>query len=90
MIKHTVDQLTTMLNKLASDDGFRDRLLGDPVRALSALGITLDPSKVPAVRSLPSKDVAAADHAVLESAQAGQAHMILFLLSGVPSARLAV
>lgn len=89
MIKHTVDQLSTMLNKLASDDGFRDRLLGDPVRTLSALGITLDPSRVPAKRSLPSKDVAAADHATLESKQVGQAGMVIFLLSGVPAAGLA-
>lgn len=89
MIKHTFDQLSTMLDKLAKDDGFRDRLLGDPVRTLGALGIALDPAKVPAARSLPSKDVAAADHATLKSKHVGEANMVIFLLSGVSAASLA-
>lgn len=89
MIKHTFDQLNTLLDKLAKDDGFRDRMLGDPVRALSALGIAIDPAKVPAARSLPEKHVAAADQAALESKHAGEANMVLFLLSGVSAASLA-
>lgn len=88
MIKHTFDQLSTLLDKLAKDDGFRDRLLGDPVRTLRGLGIELDAAKVPAVRSLPAKDVAAADHAALESKHAGENNMVLFLLSGVSAASL--
>ena len=89
MIKQTFDQLSAMLAKLSTDDGFRDRMLNDPVRALGALGIELDPAKVPAARSLPSKQVIAADHAMLESKQAGQRTMVLFMLSGVPASRLA-
>ena len=89
MSKHNFDQLSTMLDKLATDDGFRDRMLGDPVRALGGLGIKLDPAKVPAARRLPSKDAAAADHAALASKQVGEKLMVLFMLSGVPVSRLA-
>ncbi|TYQ05832.1 UNVERIFIED_ORG: putative modified peptide [Zoogloea ramigera] len=89
MIKQTFDQLSAMLAKLATDDGFRDRMQSDPVRALSALGIELDPAKVPAVRSLPSKQVSAADHATFESKEAGERTMVLFMLSGVSASRLA-
>jgi putative modified peptide len=83
MSKHSFDQLSTMLDKLATDDGFRDRMLGDPVRALGGLGIAIDPASVPAERSLPSRESVAAEHAALESTHAGHAGMVLFLLSGV-------
>jgi len=89
MSKYNYDQLSSMLAKLASDDGFRDSMLGDPVRALGSMGITLDPAKVPAARRLPSKDLATADHAALASRQIGENSMVLFLLSGVPASRLA-
>ncbi|WP_162242017.1 NHLP-related RiPP peptide [Duganella sp. Leaf126] len=88
-MKKTVDQLSAMLAKLATDDDFRDRMLGDPVRTLRALGIELDPAKVPAARTLPAKQLVAADHAALESKQAGERSMVLFLLSGISTARLA-
>jgi putative modified peptide len=89
MSNYNYDQLSSMLAKLASDDGFRDSMLGDPVRALGGLGIALDPAKVPAARRLPSKDVATADHAALASQQIGENGMVLFLLSGVSASRLA-
>ena len=89
MIKQNFYQLNTMLAKLATDDGFRDRMQNDPIRALGTLGIELDPAKVPAARRLPSKDAAAADHAALASKQIGENGMVLFMLSGVSVSRLA-
>lgn len=78
----TSAQLRTVLDKLASDDDFRERLLGDPVAALSELGITLPPELVPAVRSLPSKELIAADQDALQSKLESNDRMVLFLLSG--------
>jgi len=79
---HTPGELSSVLDKLASDDKFREHLLGDPVTALAGLGITLDPSKVPAVRSLPSKDSIAADQSALHSKMVNNDTMVIFLLSG--------
>ncbi|MFA9216129.1 MAG: NHLP-related RiPP peptide [Sphingomonadaceae bacterium] len=78
----TSEQLRTVLDKLASDDSFRERLLGDPVGALGDLGITLSPDQVPAVRSLPSKESIAADQDALQSKLESNDRMVLFLLSG--------
>lgn len=72
----------TLLEKLATDDAFREHLLGDPVAALAAHGITLDPAHVPAVRSLPSKAGIAADHAALKEKLSSDVGMYPFLLSG--------
>ena len=82
MTKHTSAELSTVLDKLASDDTFREHLLGNPVAALSALGITIDPAHVPAVRSLPSKASIAADQTTLQNNVVGKDTMIIFLLSG--------
>jgi putative modified peptide len=82
MTKHTSAELTKVLDKLAKDDAFRERMLGDPVGALGTLGISLDPSEVPAVRSLPSKDSISADQATLQSTAVNADTMIIFLLSG--------
>lgn len=79
---HTAAELSTVLDKLASDDQFREQLLGNPVKALGDLGITLDPAHVPAVRSLPSKDSIAADQSALHSKLASSDTMVIFLLSG--------
>lgn len=76
------EQLRIVLDKLASDDAFRDRLLGDPVGALSNLGIVLPPELVPAVRSLPSKEDIVADQDALHSKLESNDRMVLFLLSG--------
>jgi putative modified peptide len=43
-----------VLELLATDQGFREQMLGDPASALKPYGISVDTSKVPAVRSLPS------------------------------------
>ena len=82
MTKHTSDELSTVLDKLAKDDAFREHMLRDPVGALGGLGISLDPSQVPAVRSLPSKESIAADQTAMHSSIVGEDSMVIFLLSG--------
>lgn len=79
---HTPGELSTVLDKLANDDGFREQMLGDPVGALAGVGITLHPDQVPAVRSLPSKATLAADQDTLHQQMTSSARMIIFLLSG--------
>lgn len=74
--------ISAVLSMLASDDGFRERLLGDPVAAASELGFKLDPADVPAVRSLPSKLTLSADQSALQSKLETVNSMVIFLLSG--------
>jgi putative modified peptide len=82
MAKHTSGELSTVLDKLAKDDAFREHMLRDPVGALGGLGISLDPAHVPAVRSLPSKDSILADQTAMHSSIVGEDSMVIFLLSG--------
>lgn len=58
MIKGTVskEQVGQVLDRLSSDQAFREKMLGDPKSALAEYGIEVDESKVPAVRSLPSME----------------------------------
>lgn len=79
---HTPGELNTVLEKLANDDAFREQMLGDPVGALGSLGITLDPSHVPDVRSLPSKESIASDQGAFHQQMVTANSMIIFLLSG--------
>jgi putative modified peptide len=79
---HTPAELSAILDKLASDDGFREHLLGDPVAALGGLGISISPDKIPAVRSLPSKDAIASDRDTLHNSLVSNLRMVPFLLSG--------
>jgi putative modified peptide len=80
---HTVNELSSILDKLASDDKFRAQLLNDPVAALAGLGITLQADQVPAERSLPSKAEVAADRSELLAQLESTGTMIPFLLSGM-------
>jgi putative modified peptide len=72
-----VDQL---LDKLSTDDEFRENFLGNPALVLSTLGIQVDPAQVPAVRRLPSKDVLKANREAIKSKLVGQAGLIWFLV----------
>lgn len=51
----TSAQTDQILGRLASDDAFREKFLGNPVAAFAEHGVSVDPSEVPAVRTLPSK-----------------------------------
>ncbi|NGZ83713.1 NHLP-related RiPP peptide [Duganella aceris] len=79
---NTSSELSTVLEKLAHDDAFRERMLGDPVGALASLGITLRADQVPSVRSLPSKESILADQTALQSTLENTTRMVPFLLTG--------
>jgi putative modified peptide len=80
---HTVNELSSILDKLASDDKFRAQLLNDPVSALASVGITLSPHDVPAERSLPSKAEISSDRDELLNQLESTGSMLPFLLSGM-------
>ncbi len=72
-----IDQL---LDKLANDDGFRDRLAADPVGALGELGITVAADQIPANVKLPSKDAIAANRDAMKGRLLTGDDMVYFLL----------
>jgi putative modified peptide len=78
----TFNKLSAILDKLAGDSQFRERLYSNPVSALSALGITLPPDQVPKNISLPSAASLAADKSELTAKLETNASMLPFLLSG--------
>lgn len=73
---------STLLNKLATDDAFREYMLGDPAGALSSIGITVDAAQIPAVRSLPSKASLAADMDAISSKLDSNAGLFIFIVTG--------
>ncbi|MYM31140.1 putative modified peptide [Duganella sp. CY15W] len=79
---HTTSELSSILDKLANDNKFREHLLADPVAALAAIGITLSADQVPEERSLPSQEEIAADKDELMHSLETTATMLPFLLSG--------
>jgi putative modified peptide len=79
---HTSNELSSILDKLASDDKFRAQLQADPVAALAKLGITLSADQVPEEISLPSKaELADAQHELQRELET-TGIMFPFLLSG--------
>lgn len=52
----TAQLADTLLDKLSTDDSFRDQFTRDPAGALKSLGANIDPAQVPAVSSLASKE----------------------------------
>lgn len=82
MAMHSPSDLDTLLDKLATDDAFRDYLTRDPAGALGSIGISIDPGQVPAITTLPSKDAVARDRAVLRQKLDSTVAAIPFLLSG--------
>ncbi|MEO7326146.1 MAG: NHLP-related RiPP peptide [Dokdonella sp.] len=77
----TADQLDQILERLGTDDQFRERMLGDPVAALAEHGVQVDPSTVPHVRTLPSKEALTNQRVALKSKVEGKAQLFLFLLN---------
>jgi putative modified peptide len=78
----TFSKLSAILDKLAGDSQFRERLCSNPVAALSALGISLHPDQVPTQIKLPSTASLAADKFELTAKLETNASMLPFLLSG--------
>lgn len=83
MNKHTVggQQLDTILDLLQNDTAFREKLLGDPVAALAAHGVTLDPAQIPAVRHLPSPQAIGQQRDAIKAKCDGKVGLAMFLLS---------
>lgn len=74
-----VDQL---LDKLATDDQFRARLIADPIGVLHDMGLEGDASDIPAIRQLPSKAVILANRAAIKSKLTSTDDLIYFFLDG--------
>ena len=83
MAKNTVAgaQLDKILDRLQNDPAFREKLLGNPAAALAEHGVDVDPSTIPAVRTLPSADAVAGQRDALKAKLDGRAGLALFLLS---------
>ena len=76
----TQDHASSLLDKLANDDAFREQLLADPVAAMASVGVKVDPATVPAVRRLPSKAEVGANSDALQSKLQGNSGMGIFVL----------
>lgn len=74
----TPSQLDALLDRLGTDDAFREKMLGDPVAALAEHGIKVDPATVPAQRQLPSKEALLRDRATIRSKIADEAKLDFF------------
>lgn len=82
MIKGNVSAETigAILDRLATDDAFREQMLGDPQSALAPYGLEIDMSQMPAVRKLPSKEeISAAKQDLASQISNDSAYMILLL-----------
>jgi putative modified peptide len=72
--------VNTLLDKLGSDDQFREQFLGNPALTLHLMGVDINPAQVPAVRRLPSKAAIQANRGALAKQLEGQAGAFIFLV----------
>jgi putative modified peptide len=77
----TPDVAEKVLDRLASDDSYREAWLGDPAKALSEYGVQAKAEELPAVRNLPSKAVIQANRDAIRDSlvRASGAAMLMFL-----------
>ena len=68
-----------LLRRLASDDAFREQMLGDPVSTLKSYGLEIDPAQVPAIRRLPSKEALREHHQSLSGQLSSKAALWIFV-----------
>lgn len=76
----TPEVTNTLLDKLGSDDSFREQFLGNPALALHTLGVSVDPAQVPTIRRLPTKESIQANRAAFASKLEGQAGLFIFMV----------
>ncbi len=76
----TPEAVDTLLDKLSTDDTFREQFLGNPGVVLATLGVPVDHSQVPAVRKLPSKEAIKANRDALKTKLSGSAGLTVFLV----------
>jgi putative modified peptide len=77
---YTPEAIDQLLDKLSSDDEFREHFLGNPALALHTVGVHVDPAQVPAVRKLPSKDAIKANKDAMKSKLDGKAGLFFFFV----------
>ena len=77
----TSEQLDKLLDRLGSDQAFREKMLGDPVSALAEHGVEIDPSTVPATRRLPSAQELATQRESIKSKVEGRVGLAVFLVT---------
>lgn len=82
MATHSPQDLDLLLSKLSGDESFRQSFLKDPHLALGGLGIKLDASLIPSTRSLPAKEVIAANRRAIQGKVQSAAGAVPFFLSG--------
>ncbi len=76
----TPEIVDTLLDKLASDDQFREHFLGNPALVLHTLGVDVDPAQVPSVRRLPSREAIKSNREAIKSKLTGQLGLWIFLV----------
>jgi putative modified peptide len=81
MIKGNVskDTLGKIIDRLASDDDFRDRLTKNPKATLAEYGLEVDESKLPAERTLAPKEEIAASRDELHGRVQNNLGLIMFI-----------
>lgn len=80
--KNTIggSQLDRILDRLQNDSAFREKMLGDPAAALAEHGVDVDPSAIPAVRSLPSPSAISEQRDALKNKVDSKVGLAIFLL----------
>lgn len=76
----TPEIVDTLLDKLSSDDQFREQFLGNPALVLHTLGVSVDPAQVPAVRKLPSKESIKQNRDAMKAKLDGRMGLIILLV----------
>lgn len=71
-----------LLDRLSTDDAFRETWLGNPAKALAEFGVEAKADSLPAVRDLPSKAVLQANRDAIRDSlvRSSGAAMLMFLL----------
>jgi putative modified peptide len=82
MATHSPQDLDLLLSKLSGDDAFRLSFLSNPQIALGGIGIDIDAADIPTLRSLPAKEVIAANRHAIKGKLENAAGAIPFFLSG--------
>jgi putative modified peptide len=76
----TPEIVDELLDKLSSDDQFREQFLGNPALVLHTMGVDVDASQVPAIRRLPSKESLKANRDAIKAKVTGKAGLMWFLV----------
>lgn len=76
----TPEIVDELLDKLSSDDQFREQFLGNPALVLHTMGVDVDPAQVPAIRRLPSKASLKANRDAIKAKVVGKAGLVWFLV----------